>query len=541
MKKSFLKVTSFVLMIMLIVSVFSFTACKKQDVTTKDTTEQATVQEKITLTKLGYLKPEIDSLVSGDPNQTPLYEELEKRTNVHINWIMTPAADFDTKMMLLISSGKQPDLMYVPQTYPGGADQAILDGLIVDLAVPENAQYCPNYMKALNSQPGWKRELSDDQKRVTGFAQLLVPDGSTTVCLGPMLREDFLAKIGKGVPETIQEWHDVLKAFKDQKLCKSPLTGFFWILGYSQAFVGAYGTTITGWNDTQILPNTQDKMVFGPIQPAFKDFLAMFNSWYKEGLIDPDMFNLSDWGLLDAKLTSSEAGATVHFLSKVKKYTDSLSANGGAMVAAPYPVLNKGDKPIYGQGNAVVWGIDSVSAKSKYVKEAIKYRDYGYTDDGYLLMNFGIEGKTYTMVDGKPKYSNFITDCITNKDGKNSIGLTLDQAYGLHVVDNQPTFEAAEYFTSIRLVDDRNRNACKVWSVPQITTRVLNITFNKQELEDVKALANIMTYTNEMTAKFIQGTEKLDKFDDFVAKCKDLGIDKVIEVYNAAYDRYKAR
>ena len=548
------KVFRLAALVMVFVFIYvTLTGCGAANTTTGDTSGNAAATtgapsvsvpeppQKITLTSMGYLKPEIDGLVGGDPNKAQMYEELEKRTGVHIEWIMTPPDDQDTKMMLLISSGKAPDLMRIPQTYPGGGDQAIADGLVVDLAKPENAELCPNYMKALNSQPGWKRELTNDNGQIITFGQLLVPDGSTTVCFGPMLREDWLKKVGMAVPETIQEWHDVLKAFKDQKLCKSPLTMFNWALGYSQAFVGAYGATTIGWNDTQLMPDTNDKLTFGPMQPGYKEFLATMSAWYKEGLIDPDMFTLSDWGQLDGKLTSGESGASVHFLSKVKAYTDALTGGGGAMVAAPYPVLNKGDKPLYGQGNALVWGIDSISANSKYVKEAIKYRDYGYTDEGYLLLNFGLEGKDYTMVNGEPKYTNYITDCITNPDGKNSLGLTMSQAYGLIQVDNQPTLEPLEYFKVTKLCDERNLNAVTLWKQPGLNTAILNLSFTKPEVETIKKLTDIMTYAKEMVNKFMQGTEPIGNYDAFVQKCKDMGIEEVVAAYNAAYDRYKAR
>jgi len=48
----------------------------------------------------------------------------------------------------------------------------------------------------------------------------------------------------------------------------------------------------------------------------------------------------------------------------------------------------------------------------------------------------------------------------------------------------------------------------------------------------------IQTYKDEMINKFIMGKESLDKFDVFVETIKDMGIDKVLEVYQAAYDRY---
>ena len=43
---------------------------------------------------------------------------------------------------------------------------------------------------------------------------------------------------------------------------------------------------------------------------------------------------------------------------------------------------------------------------------------------------------------------------------------------------------------------------------------------------------------DEMINKFIMGKEPLDNFDKFVQTLKDMGIDDVLAVEQAAYDRY---
>ena len=41
-----------------------------------------------------------------------------------------------------------------------------------------------------------------------------------------------------------------------------------------------------------------------------------------------------------------------------------------------------------------------------------------------------------------------------------------------------------------------------------------------------------------MITNFIMGRESLDKWDEFVDTLKDMGIEKVIDAYQTAYDRY---
>ena len=64
-------------------------------------------------------------------------------------------------------------------------------------------------------------------------------------------------------------------------------------------------------------------------------------------------------------------------------------------------------------------------------------------------------------------------------------------------------------------------------------------------LDDSAEKSNIMldvdTYVNEMLLKFIKGTESMDNYDSFVKTVKDMGIDKVINIYQKATDSYYSR
>ena len=46
----------------------------------------------------------------------------------------------------------------------------------------------------------------------------------------------------------------------------------------------------------------------------------------------------------------------------------------------------------------------AISYMNKNPVETIKYFDFWFTDEGRLLSNFGVEGKTWDMVDGEPVY-----------------------------------------------------------------------------------------------------------------------------------------
>ncbi|QGQ99009.1 hypothetical protein EHS13_31105 [Paenibacillus psychroresistens] len=80
------------------------------------------------------------------------------------------------------------------------------------------------------------------------------------------------------------------------------------------------------------------------------------------------------------------------------------------LVGVPYPVLNKGDTPKFGQKDfsAPQGGNFAISPKSKNPELAVQLLDYGYSEEGKKFFNFGAEGVGHTMVGDYPTYTDTI-------------------------------------------------------------------------------------------------------------------------------------
>lgn len=63
----------------------------------------------------------------------------------------------------------------------------------------------------------------------------------------------------------------------------------------------------------------------------------------------------------------------------------------------------------------------------------------------------------------------------------------------------------------------------------------------EESQEIAKILTAVTSYKEEMFMKFVMGREPLEKFDDYTARIKTMGIDRVTEIYQSALDRYEAR
>jgi putative aldouronate transport system substrate-binding protein len=356
------------------------------------------------------------------------------------------------------------------------------------------------------------------------------------VYTGPIVRKDWLNDLGLTTPTTIQEWEVMLKAFKEKKNAESPFTAYTFSSGglmkTSAMFASAYGVM----DDFFV---KDGKVIYGPIQSGFKEYLTLMNKWYKDGLIDKDIFTM-DQKTADAKMLSGKSGSLVGNLGgNMGKYLDAMRAKDPKydLVGVPYPTLKKGDKPMFGQ-LAYIYGdsngSSAITAASKNKELAAQYLDYAYSKEGQLLYNFGIEGTSYDMVNGVPTYSEQMT-----KNPK----LTFSQAVTGYTSTNSSVVLHPEFFKQFSLPLSQQEEAMDNWKNTDMKKyQIPPITATKEESSDLAAIMNdVESYKQEMAAKFILGTEPLTNFDKFVEQIKKLGIDKAVKIKEAAIERYNKR
>ena len=66
-----------------------------------------------------------------------------------------------------------------------------------------------------------------------------------------------------------------------------------------------------------------------------------------------------------------------------------------------------------------------------------------------------------------------------------------------------------------------------------------SLILDKEQSELVNK-PDLVTYMEESELKFIKGSMSFDKWDDYVATCKKLGIDDLQKVYQQVYDNVYA-
>jgi putative aldouronate transport system substrate-binding protein len=274
--------------------------------------------------------------------------------------------------------------------------------------------------------------------------------------------------------------------------------------------------------------------MFGPMQPGFKEFLTTMRKWYAEGLLDKDIATV-DGKIRDANMTSGKSGASYGLAGGgIGKWLQAMKDKEPAydLIGVPYPVLNKGDKPKFGQKDfsAPSGGNFAISSKSKNPELAVQLLDYGYSEEGAKFFNFGAEGTGHTMVNDYPTY----TDTIKSNYSLN-LGLYTRATGG-------PTIQDRRYYEQFAALPQQQA-AVQTWGNTDVDKYQLPpiSTTPEESTEFAKIMNEVNTLVDETTIKIILGTEPIESYDKFVDKLKQLKIDRAVEIEQAALDRYNSR
>jgi putative aldouronate transport system substrate-binding protein len=475
---------------------------------------------------------------------TPAAKEIAKRTGVTMKFIHPPAGQGEEQFNLMVAGGELPDI--VPAlfytVYKGGVDAAIKDGLIVDVKDLVEL-YAPNFKKQVLSNDIARKIVINDNGTLTGFGCSVTLDreyGEGHDYVGPMVRKDLLEKSGLPLPKTMDDWYKLLTKFKEMGV-KIPFAwghnGKDWdpMLG-SFVFSAAYETAFNHGTQKGFFDN-KGTVEYGPINEGYRKMLEMFNKWYAEGLLNKDFATQTYLEHVKYQSSTGEAGAAIHHLFEYGTIAADMDAKGYSMVPAPQPVLYEGQKLNYNAEGGWWVGAEGayITTKCKTPEVAVKWIDWMYTDEAKLIVNWGIEGESYVMVDGKPQFSEkFLAD-------KTRMNMLYAPNALKYTVDS--TQDDAQYNLPVQ------RDAWAMWSdANDVYSNDVDYRFkpgmNFTEEENTRfteIMTEVRTYAEEMFMKFVMGLEPLSNYDAYVAKIKDLGVEEARQIYQKVLDRYNSR
>ncbi len=443
--------------------------------------------------------------------------EVERLTNVHVDYICVPATAAQEKYGLMLAFGEYPDMIFYGSstTYPGGLDAGVADGVLRDMTESVR-KWMPNYRTLLENDEEIKRiSITDEGKNVgifmirayvDGHKQKVVVENEPAWC-GMAIRQEWLDELNMEVPETIDELHEVLVAFRDNYGA--------WMHLFTDGTIGndyilsAYGVT----QDFYMIDGG-DQVGFGPTTEEYKTYVTLMRDWYREGLIDPDFMSTNSTAILtdSSYYANDKRGVGMSYQGTVGKYLviNGYTQNEDAFLTAiKGSVLNKGDTTVttYPSNVACSPTLVTTSVGNDRIEVLSKFLDWHYTYDYLVIQSFGVEGESY-VVDENSEWYYVWTDAIKNPS---TPGMTnTAEAYATWGEQTQDIM------------------------VP------LEASFTSDESTEYTTLfVDIESYVAENAVKFIIGTLDIDRdWDTYLSDLEKMNVARCVELKQASVDRY---
>ncbi len=439
----------------------------------------------------------MSSILPNGFDDHKVIQEIEKMTNVHINWEYGSAESAQDAFNLMISAGDYTEIIaQLTDRYAGGADKAVEDGVCLNLN-DYIGTYAPNFSKLIASDPLVKKATITDGGNVTGLPRLL--DAEDMMDYGPVIRQDWLDDLGLASPVTYDDYYTVLKAFKEKKGADQALwlqnTGVPWKNFLIDGFgVAGFASMMPNIDAPFYVDNGTVK--FGMIENGFKDYLTMVNKWYTEGLISKDFIKNMMPFADDNIVTTGKSGIWYTDIYGIHSTVQKANDPNYKIAGIHDAVKKVGDK--LHQKNSpypIAGGSWSVTDKCKSPEVAIAWLDNLYSEQVGELSNWGMEGEGYNVADGKKVVSENIT--------KNPNNLSMMDAKYLYT--NQITPYIYNTARNQTLLTEEEKAAYKLWETDKDASGFypLQATMTPEDAGNFNASINdIMTYGSEMIAKF---------------------------------------
>ncbi|MGG1519369.1 extracellular solute-binding protein [Paenibacillus oryzisoli] len=467
----------------------------------------------------------------------PVWQEVEKQTGVSIEWNVNPTEQYNDVMRVrLAAASGLPDILQLPDS-PVSYGK---DGLILPLNDLID-QHAPHIKQFLDDNPYIRRLLQAPDGNIYALSSV-VSGTDYTDPSGVLIRKDWLDKLGLQEPTTLDEWYTVLKAFKEKdpngngKADEIPFSPRYSWGGAAEIFGHALGLHVAGYcRGFDVDEN--GRLQYGWMDPKAEKLVGWLRKLFEEGLLDPEfMSKKADKILSDIAL--ERVGSTNHFLNATAKFNAAVGT-GKANWMLALPPADPGVERFYEKSGPIA-SYYGISKDAEDPALAIRWLDYIYaSEEGARLLAFGVEGLSYTMVDGKPQFTDFIAH---NPDG-------LDPANALRSIGAFPTLPwirsqygpfSLQPKALLSLDPAMMAQADRVRPYLVDTPPIRFMLATNEEIEKEKKLSvNIETYVEESVLQFIYGRKTID-WEAFRSTLIKLGINDWLAIKQQQYDRIQS-
>jgi putative aldouronate transport system substrate-binding protein len=332
----------------------------------------------------------------------PVAQKITEETGVTLE-LQHPVGGDEQAIPLMIAGGDYPDMIFAK----GDIGKLIGAGGVIKL--DDLIEEKGNNLKAMyGDQLDRLRNSIEDPSIYTvgtyGVEQAHWETSGTT-----QIQLDVLRELGYPEINTIYDFEDALTAYIDkypeidgQKTIGLSLLGSDWRWLITVGDPSSFALGLAGDGQWAVDDNTGET-TYKFTLPEIKEYFKWLNHMNDIGLLDPESFTHTH----DTYIAKISSGRVLGLADQDWDYGDAVNAlltDGKEWrTYAPLPVTineNQRSQALKDYGFAGGWGI-SITSTSEHQEKAFEFLNWMASEEAQILLNWGIEGVNYDIVDGK--------------------------------------------------------------------------------------------------------------------------------------------
>ncbi len=488
------------------------------------------VDEPVTLSILNRLSPD-----QPEAGNLPFFAYLEDVTGVDLEFesYKGEVSGYEQKVNLVFASGDLPDIVYDSVPRPFIINQAAIGNIVPLNGLIEN--FTTNIGPFLGARPEVRRDITDLDGNI--YALFLLNELEDRLYDDPyFINQDWLDRLGLDMPETTEEFREVLLAFKNEDANgngdPNDELPFSWREGGWQGqridgFFGSWGV-LSNADDNHLMIK-DGEIVFAAGENGYREGLEYLHGLYADGLIDPEAF-VQDMTQLRAKGGANQIGTLVFF------YPHNVFGAEGVEAYSFMPPLAGPDGTRLAQQTAAVSGLEQgkflITRTNPLPEVSIRLADI-LMDGGEMSLNamYGPEGEYWMWNDS----GQWILDESGFPEGMGEV-----QIRNSLTSVTQVSIRDADLYDKAVLGERFELRQSWLEEVrPYFPAEVLpNFWFDADTSTEVASIASeLNSYVAEMRARFILEGVTDRAWNSYLEDLRQIGAYEMVSIYQDAYQR----
>ncbi|NGP46185.1 extracellular solute-binding protein [Bacillaceae bacterium SIJ1] len=506
------------------VIVIAITGCSNADETGGDTlatfneTGYPIVEEPITLEMMGKRSP-----IQPEWGEMGFFQDMEALTNIQFDYRTATNEDFVQNKQLAFASLELPDLFYGADLTAGEEVDYGSQGLLIPLE-DLIAQYAPHIQQLLDENPELEASITTPDGHIYALPALDQAPTSKTPIM--WMNGPWLQAMGAEKPATMEAFYELLKRIKEEDPGNVgeviPLTA------NTPADLRVGLLPNFGIVQNEGIYTDGDVVEYAWVQDEFKAYLTYMNRLYEEELLDNEMFSHT-WEQFVAKGDRTGIFSTWPIVQV--GFEDPADALNYPILPPMTSEVNDIKQTI--EYSEVFRGRAAITKDNPHPEATIRWLDYLYSEEGTILSRLGIEGETY-------EWNEDDQWILLSQDGLSTTETNAQHAPG--VGTSVPMVLTEAFYSK----EGGNSAILEIYEwvneelIPYAKMPYPQVYFTVEEQQRISMLkTDIDSYFEQMEAKFITGAQPIDEtWDEYVETLQQLGIDELVELNQAAYDRW---